>query len=257
MSENCSLLEIRSLTASYHRNGEEFPVLDDVSFAIEKGKSLGVVGESGSGKSTIAKCIVQLLPLSSGQMLWQGRDIAQFDKSEAKNLKIEMQMIFQDPGGSLNPYMKSGAIISEPLLVHGRLNRKERENETKKLLEQVGLQASDAQKYPHEFSGGQKQRIALSLALVRKPEILILDEVTSALDSETEHEIQDALDRAGRGRTVLMIAHRLSTVAKADSIIVLEEGRVVERGDHETLLARKGRYHDLWTLQQSEKTTAA
>ena len=107
------------------------------------------------------------------------------------------------------------------------------------------------------LSGGQRQRIALARAFYHGRNVLVMDEATSALDSETEHEIQDALDRAGRGRTVLMIAHRLSTVAKADSIIVLEEGRVVERGDHETLLARKGRYHDLWTLQQSEQTTAA
>ena len=108
-----------------------------------------------------------------------------------------------------------------------------------------------------KLSGGEKQRVGIARTLLKNPPILLLDEATSALDSETEHEIQDALDRAGRGRTVLMIAHRLSTVAKADSIIVLEEGRVVERGDHETLLARKGRYHDLWTLQQSEQTTAA
>ena len=108
-----------------------------------------------------------------------------------------------------------------------------------------------------KLSGGEKQRVGIARTLLKNPPILLLDEATSALDSETEHEIQDALDRAGRGRTVLMIAHRLSTVAKADSIIVLEEGKVVERGDHETLLARKGRYHALWTLQQSEKSTAA
>ena len=107
------------------------------------------------------------------------------------------------------------------------------------------------------MTASQNERVGIARTLLKNPPILLLDEATSALDSETEHEIQDALDRAGRGRTVLMIAHRLSTVAKADSIIVLEEGKVVERGDHETLLARKGRYHALWTLQQSEKSTAA
>ncbi len=233
MSENCSLLEIRGLTASYHRNGEEFPVLDDVSFAIEKGKSLGVVGESGSGKSTIAKCIVQLLPLSSGQMLWQGRDIAQFEKSEAKNLKTEMQMIFQDPGGSLNPYMKAGAIISETLLVHGRLNRKERENETKKLLEQVGLQASDAQKYPHEFSGGQKQRIAIARALSLKPSLLVCDEPTSALDVSVQATILNLLSdlQDEYALAMLFISHDIAVVHHiCDEVLVLDNGKVIEFG---------------------------
>jgi len=239
MRENCSLLEIRGLSASYDQNGTEFPILEDVSFAIEMGRSLGVVGESGSGKSTLAKCIVQLLPLSSGHILWQGSDIAQFGRTETMNLKTEMQMIFQDPGGSLNPYMKAGSIIGEPLLVHGRLNHKEREKEIQKLIEQVGLQASDAQKYPHEFSGGQKQRIAIARALSLKPSLLVCDEPTSALDVSVQATILNLLSdlQEEYALTMLFISHDIAVVHHiCDEVLVLDKGKVIEYGATEDVI---------------------
>ena len=239
MRENCSLLEIRGLSASYHQNGTEFPILEDVSFAIEMGRSLGVVGESGSGKSTLAKCIIQLLPLSSGHILWQGSDIAQFGRTETMNLKTEVQMIFQDPGGSLNPYMKAGAIIGEPLLVHGRLNHKEREKEIQKLIEQVGLQSSDAKKYPHEFSGGQKQRIAIARALSLKPSLLVCDEPTSALDVSVQATILNLLSdlQEEYALTMLFISHDIAVVHHiCDEVLVLDKGKVIEYGATEDVI---------------------
>jgi len=233
MSENYSILEIRNLSASYHQNGIESPILDDVSLAIEKGRSLGVVGESGSGKSTLAKCIVQLVPVTSGNILWQGKDIVLFNKSEMMHLKTEMQMIFQDPGGSLNPYMKAGAIIGEPLLVHGRMNHKEREKEIQKLLGQVGLKASDANKYPHEFSGGQKQRIAIARALSLKPSLLVCDEPTSALDVSVQATILNLLSEMQEeyALTLLFISHDIAVVHHiCDEVLVLDKGKVIECG---------------------------
>ena len=233
MSEKCPLLEIRGLSAGYHQNGTEFPILDGLSFAIEKGRSLGVVGESGSGKSTLAKCVVQLLPITSGLILWQGNDIAQFDKAKSMHLKTELQMIFQDPGGSLNPYMKAGSIIGEPLLVHGRLSRKGREHETLKLLEQVGLQASDANMYPHEFSGGQKQRIAIARALSLKPSLLVCDEPTSALDVSVQATILNLLSdlQEEYALAMLFISHDIAVVHHiCDEVLVLDRGKVIEYG---------------------------
>ena len=239
MRENCSILEIRGLSASYYQNGVEFPILDDISLAIEKGHSLGVVGESGSGKSTLAKCIVQLLPLSSGDILWHGRDIAKFDKAESRNLRTEIQMIFQDPGGSLNPYMKAGAIIGEPLLVHGILNRKEREKEIQKLIEQVGLQVSDAQKYPHEFSGGQKQRIAIARALSLKPSLLVCDEPTSALDVSVQATILNLLSdlQEEYALAMLFISHDIAVVHHiCNEVLVLDKGKVIEYGSTKNVI---------------------
>ncbi len=239
MREKCPLLEIRSLSASYEQHAAVFKVLDDVSFSIEQGKSLGVVGESGSGKSTLAKCIVQLLPASHGEILWNGEDIIRFGKAKSNELKTDIQMIFQDPGGSLNPYMRAGAIIGEPLLIHKRLEKKAREHAVIGLLEQVGLQASDARKFPHEFSGGQKQRIAIARALAIKPALLVCDEPTSALDVSVQATILNLLSDLQQEYklTMLFISHDIAVVHHiCDEVLVLDNGTVIEHGAVEKVI---------------------
>ena len=229
-------------------------ILKDLSLDVPAGKTVAIVGPSGSGKSTIGRLLFRFYDAETGALCIDGqdvKDVTQLSLHKAIGVVPQDTVLFNDTIFYNIAYGREGASRAEieqaakDAQIHDFIQSLPQGYDT--LVGERGL----------KLSGGEKQRVGIARTLLKNPPILLLDEATSALDSETEHEIQDALDRAGRGRTVLMIAHRLSTVAKADSIIVLEEGRVVERGDHETLLARKGRYHDLWTLQQSEQTTAA
>lgn len=229
-------------------------ILKGLSLDVPAGKTVAIVGPSGSGKSTIGRLLFRFYDAETGTLCIDGqdvKDVTQLSLHKAIGVVPQDTVLFNDTIFYNIAYGREGASRAEieqaakDAQIHDFIQSLPQGYDT--LVGERGL----------KLSGGEKQRVGIARTLLKNPPILLLDEATSALDSETEHEIQDALDRAGRGRTVLMIAHRLSTVAKADSIIVLEEGRVVERGDHETLLARKGRYHDLWTLQQSEQTTAA
>ena len=244
-------LTFENISFGYEADRE---ILKGVSLEVPAGKTVAIVGPSGSGKSTIGRLLFRFYDVSSGALSIDGqdvRDVTQLSLHQSIGVVPQDTVLFNDTILYNIAYGREGASRAEieeaakDAQIHDFIQSLPQGYDT--LVGERGL----------KLSGGEKQRVGIARTLLKNPPILLLDEATSALDSETEHEIQDALDRAGQGRTVLMIAHRLSTVAQADTIIVLEEGQIVERGDHNTLLARKGRYHALWTLQQSEKTTAA
>ena len=227
MEKNSTLLEIRDLKITFPQKKSPVHAVRGVSFSIERGKTLGIVGKSGSGKSTVARAVMQLVKPTSGKILFDGIDLADCC------IKKRMQMIFQDPGGSLNPYLKAGSIVSEPLLVHKLAKGKELVRLADSLLEQVGLQAKDRSRYPHEFSGGQKQRIAIARAIALKPDLLVCDEPTSALDVSVQATILNLLAdlRDDLGLTMLFISHDIAVVHHfCDFVAVMHEGTIVEYG---------------------------
>ena len=226
--------------------------VEDVSFEVYPGEVLGIVGESGSGKSTLARTILALTPSTSGQVFYQGEDITDFKVSagEKRRLRSEIQMIFQDPYASLNPKIKIGNAIAEPMLLHGQAsNYAEAKEKIQHLLEVVGLQPAVFDRYPHEFSGGQRQRISIARALIRNPKVIVLDEATSALDSISEKLIQEALNNLTKDRTTFIVAHRLSTIKDADKIAVIADGHCVEYGTYDELMNLKGEFYQMKKIQ--------
>ncbi len=213
--------------------------VDDVSFSIRKGETLGLVGESGCGKSTVARMIVGLHPPSRGRIIFDGADLAD---SASAPLRRRMQMIFQDPYASLNPRWRVRAIVAEPITAHGLVaSRATLAARVAELLTQVGLSPEDGDKYPHEFSGGQRQRISIARALSSNPEFLVCDEPTSALDVSVQAQIlnlmKDLQDRLGL--TYLFISHNLAVVAHiATRVGVMYLGRLVEINDAKQLFER-------------------
>lgn len=207
--------------------------LDDVSVDLRLGSTLAVVGESGSGKSTLARCLLQLQPLDSGEILFQGRDLAKLSASELRHERRHLQMVFQDPFASLNPRMKVGEIVGEGLLIHGIGNEAERREKVLRMLQRVGLEESDMQKYPHEFSGGQRQRIGIARALVLEPKVVVCDEPVSALDVSIQAQILLLLKELQQEMSLsyLFISHDLRVVRHiANEVAVMHNGRLVERG---------------------------
>ncbi len=207
--------------------------VDDISLTLRKGQTLGVVGESGSGKSTLGRALLQLLP-STGRVFLKGQSISGLDRHQMRPLRRNMQLVFQDPFGSLSPRMTVGHIITEGLLVHEpSLSASERDKRACQALEEVSLDPAMRNRYPHEFSGGQRQRIAIARAVVLKPELMVLDEPTSALDRTSQKQIVDLLrDLQNRYEmTYLFISHDLAVVrALADTVMVMQRGQVVEAG---------------------------
>src|SRR5699024_6648771 len=212
--------------------------VDDVSFHVSKGETLGIVGESGSGKSTLGQVILRLTNPTEGKVIFEGDDISTLKQKQVRPYRRNMQIVFQDPFASLNSKMSVGELIEEPLLVQTNLSKKERKEKAIQMIEKVGLRADDRQKYPHEFSGGQRQRISLARALIIEPKLVICDEPVSALDVSIQAQVlnlmQDLQDDFGL--TYLFIAHDLSVVKHiSDRVAVMYLGRIAELASKETL----------------------
>ncbi len=211
--------------------------LQSVSLELHAGRSLGVVGESGSGKSTLARIAMALEAPSSGRVEFMGRDLNALGESELREARRDFQMVFQDPYGSLDPRQRVARIVAEPLW---QGSGAQRERAVAEMLEAVGLRASDAAKYPHEFSGGQRQRIAIARALVTRPRLIVADEPVSALDVSVQAQVLNLLVELQRryGVTYLLISHDLAVVDHVcDEVLVMQHGRVVERGETTTVFA--------------------
>ncbi len=208
--------------------------VDDVSFDIPKGKTLALVGESGSGKSTVGLMILGLLDATAGDVLFEGRSLASRNAADRKRFRREMQVVFQDPFASLNARLTVREAITEGMGIHGiGANAAERNDRAKRLVEQVNLDASALDRYPHEFSGGQRQRIAIARALSVEPRFLVLDEPTSALDVSVQSQVLNLLKglQDEYGLSYLFVTHNLGVVEYlADEVCVMQRGKIVERG---------------------------
>ena len=233
------LVEVRHLTKTFarprgwFRRPDETTVVDDVSFDIDEGETFGLVGESGSGKTTTGRCILRLIEPTSGEVRFKGEAVRAFAPGRLRAARREMQIVFQDPYSSLNPRMRVGAIVAEPLVIHGIGDRAAREARVAELLQLVGLEPSMARRYPREFSGGQRQRIAIARALALNPSFLIADEPVSSLDVTVQAQVMRLLMdlRQRLNLTCLFIAHDLRLVENVCTrLAVMYRGRIVEMG---------------------------
>lgn len=236
------LLEARGLSKFFPaRDGRGLVrAVNDVSLTLAEGETLGIVGESGCGKSTLARLLLRLVEPSGGTVVFRGEDLLAFDRATMRQRRRDIQIVFQDPYASLDPRMRIGQIIGEPLDIHGVGSKSERMARVKDLLGLVGLDPAAAQKYPHEFSGGQRQRIGIARAIALEPRLVVLDEPVSALDVSIQSQILNLLhDLKVRLRlSYIFISHDLSVVRHvSDHVAVMYLGRIVEEGPADTVLA--------------------
>ena len=212
--------------------------VDGVDLTLARGKTLGLVGESGSGKTTVGRTLLRLIPATAGSVVFDGQNVFSLKGRFLRALRRRMQIIFQDPVGSLNPRMTVGDIVGEPLIVHNIVPPNQRRQRVGQLLERVGLSASYVTRYPHEFSGGQRQRIGIARALASNPDFIVCDEPVSALDVSIQAQILNLLSdlQAEMGLSYLFIAHNLAVVEHfADEVAVMYLGRIVERASRDAL----------------------
>jgi oligopeptide transport system ATP-binding protein len=245
-AQGTPLLDVRRLVKHFVRKPGLFgkpavvKAVDDVSFAIQEGEMFGLVGESGSGKSTTGRCILRLIEPSSGEVLFRGENVLGFDRARMRRARRDMQIVFQDPYSSLNPRMRAGDIVEEPLIIHKLGSKPERLSRVAELFQLVGLDADHLRRYPHEFSGGQRQRIGIARALALNPALVIADEAVSALDVSIQAQVVALLlDLQQRFKlTYLFIAHDLRLVENICSrVAVMYLGKIVEMGDTKAIFA--------------------
>ncbi len=236
-----AFIEVRNLTKIYPLgesifgggSSGEVRAVDGVSFDIHEGETLGLVGESGSGKSTLGRLLLRLIEPTSGTIRFAGRDLLQAGRGDVRRLRRDMQIIFQDPFGSLDPRFRVEDILAEPLIIHERLSSAARRQRVAELLRAVGLDESEARRFPHEFSGGQRQRIGIARALALRPKFIVADEPVSALDVSVGAQIVNLLSQLQRefGLTYLFISHAMPVVRYlATRIAVMYRGKLVEIG---------------------------
>ena len=239
--EHKGLLEVRNLKKYFDTNRGPLQAVDNISFSIEKGRTLGVVGESGCGKSTLGRTILRLQEPTSGEIWFNGEDIVKYDKKQVKALRSKMQIIFQDPYSSLNPRMTVSQAIEAPLVLQGIYKKNDREGLQKKVREMmdlVGLAYRFANSYPHELDGGRRQRIGIARALALNPEFVVCDEPVSALDVSIQAQVLNLMQdlQEQMGLTYLFITHDLSVVKHLpDDIVVMYLGQLVERAKPDEL----------------------
>ena len=242
-----NILEVKNLKKYFPIKGGffggvtgEVKAVDDVSFTIKKGTTMGLVGESGCGKSTTGRTILRLIEKTSGDIIFNGQDISALDKKQLRELRTKMQIIFQDPYSSLSPRLPIGEIIGEAVREHGLVPASEYDEYISNIMKECGLQEYHKDRYPHEFSGGQRQRICIARALALKPEFVVCDEPVSALDVSIQAQIINLLKQLqeDRGLTYLFISHDLSVVEHISDIIgVMYLGNLVETGNTEDIFA--------------------
>jgi peptide/nickel transport system ATP-binding protein len=237
-SDGEKLLVVKDLSVTYQSGSNGGKALDGASLTLAKGETLGIVGESGSGKSTLSKAIMRLVDAQQGSIVFQGREIGNLAPRQLQPVRRDLQMIFQDPFGSLNPRKTIREILEAPLVVHGVSNAAERRQRLADTFEHVRLPSSVADRYPHEFSGGQRQRIGIARALILRPSLVICDEPVSALDVSIQAQILNLLVelKTSLGLSYLFISHDLAVVQYiSDRVIVMKDARIVEESDHKTI----------------------
>ncbi len=227
------LVDVRHLVKHFPVEGSDDVVraVDDVSFEILRGETLGLVGESGCGKSTVGRCLLRLIEPTAGQIDFDGRNVLSLNRNDLRELRREMQIVFQDPYASLNPRMKVGDIVGEPLVIHKIGTKQERSERVGELLRRVGLDPDYRKRYPHEFSGGQRQRIGVARTLALNPKLIVADEPVSALDVSVQAQVVNLLQDLQKefGLTYLFISHGLAVVEHISTrVAVMYLGRIVE-----------------------------
>jgi peptide/nickel transport system ATP-binding protein len=231
---NTPLLQVQDLRVTFKSGSKEFHALKGVSLEIHAGETLGLVGESGSGKTTIGKVILGQISATSGKIIFDGEDITHATRTRRRTLGRDIQVVFQDPYGSLNPVRTIGDTLAEPLLMQSTLTRQDRERKVAEVLEQVGMPLDTASRYPAQFSGGQRQRIAIARAVIGRPRLVVCDEPVSGLDLSVQAQVLNLLNdlQKSMGLTLLFISHDLTVVRHVSHrTAVLFRGDIVEMGD--------------------------